>query len=168
MSAEPDYARGKGGAALGARLRRLSERIDREAAQVYAERGIKFEQRWYGVLNQIVLREPVAVTSVAGALRISHVSVSQASSSLERAGLISFVADPADGRRRLLTLTASGRALVTKLRPLWATLDAVAEQLNTEAGDIVALLDRLEDALAARSLRDRVRAEAKARTKQDI
>lgn len=155
---EADYARSRGGAALGARLRRLSERIDREVAQVYAERHIAFEQRWYGVLNQIALREPVAVTAVSGALRISHASVSQASSSLEKAGLITFVADPADGRRRLITLTHAGRRLIDELRPLWAVLDGVAEQLNAEAGNIIAGLDRLDEALAAMSIRDRVKA----------
>jgi DNA-binding MarR family transcriptional regulator len=159
MIAETDYARSRGGAALGARLRRLSERIDREVAQVYAARHVRFEQRWYGVLNQIVLREPVAVTSIAGALRITHVSVSQASSSLERAGLVTFVSDPEDGRRRLLTLSAAGRCFVEELRPLWATLDAVAEQLDREAGNIVALLDRLDDALEERSFPERVRAQ---------
>jgi MarR family transcriptional regulator, organic hydroperoxide resistance regulator len=161
-----DYARSKGGAALGARLRRLSERIDREVAQIYAERGIQFEQRWYGVLNQIVLREPIAVTDVASALRISHVSVSQASSSLERAGLIVIVADPGDGRRRLLTLSVAGRKLVDELRPLWKTLDAVAERLNAEAGDVVTLLDRLDDSLAASSFGDRVRAAELVRLKK--
>jgi MarR family transcriptional regulator, organic hydroperoxide resistance regulator len=111
------------------------------------------------VLNQIVLREPVTVTSVSSALRVSHVSVSQASGSLEKAGLIAVVPDPKDGRRRLLTLTAEGRSVVEVLRPLWAALDAVAEQLNAEAGDLVAQLDMLDDALASRSLSDRVTAE---------
>ena len=167
MSTEPDYARSRGGAALGARLRQLSERIDREVAQIYAERNIRFEQRWYGVLNQIVLREPVAVTAVAGALRISHASVSQASGSLGRAGLIASVEDPSDGRRRLLTLSKAGRALVEELRPLWVTLDRVAEQLNVEADNIVSLLDRLDDALASLSLRERVRREEQANGRSD-
>ena len=163
MKPEPDYSRSLGGAALGARLRRLSERIDREVANVYTARSIRFEQRWYGVLNQIVLHEPVAVTKVAAALCISHASVSQASSSLERAGLVTFIADESDARRRLLTLSVTGRALVEELRPLWTNLDAVAQQLNAEAGNVVALLDRLDDALAARSLQDRVQAEEQAR-----
>lgn len=159
MTIEPDYPRSRGGAALGARLRRLSDRIDREVAQVYAERNIRFEQRWYGVLNQIVLREPIAVTEIAAALRISHVSVSQATTSLERAGYIVSTPDSHDGRRRLLGLSTAGQTLVEKLRPLWSTLDAVAEQLNSETGNVVGMLDKLDDALASRSLAERVNAE---------
>ena len=43
------------GAALAARLRRLSERFDRDATKLYAAQNIRFEQRWYGLLNQLVL-----------------------------------------------------------------------------------------------------------------
>ena len=54
MSDPKDYSRGFGGGALGARLRRASERIDRDSTRVYAALDIRFEQRWYGVLRQLV------------------------------------------------------------------------------------------------------------------
>lgn len=151
------YGRSMGGGALGVRLRRLAERIDRDVAKVYEERGVAFEQRWFGVLNQVALNGPMSVSEIAAALRITHVSISQASGSLERAGYVSPRPDPEDGRRRVLTLTESGRALVKELGPLWRALERVAEQLNDEAGDVVALLNRLEDALDERTLRERLR-----------
>ena len=43
-----DFPSRSGGAAIGARLRRLSDRIDREADGLYAAFGIDFEQRWFG------------------------------------------------------------------------------------------------------------------------
>jgi DNA-binding MarR family transcriptional regulator len=156
VSNRADYSRSVGGEALGARLRRLAERIDGEVARIYASRGIAFEQRWYSVLNQIVLNGPVSIGDAAAALRITHVSVSQAASSLDRAGYICARADPADGRRRLLQLTAEGERLVADLAPLWRALATAAATLNEEAGDVVGLLDRLDDALDARSLSERV------------
>ncbi|RYG81768.1 MAG: MarR family transcriptional regulator, partial [Alphaproteobacteria bacterium] len=51
MADKSDYSRSFGGAALGARLRRASERIDRDGTRVYATRDVRFEQRWYGVLR---------------------------------------------------------------------------------------------------------------------
>jgi hypothetical protein len=45
-----DYPSRFGGAAIGARLRRLSDRIDREADGLYSALGIDFEQRWFGVM----------------------------------------------------------------------------------------------------------------------
>jgi len=151
----PDYNRSLGGAAIGARLRRISERIDRDANRVYQGMGAKFEQRWLGVLEQLVLRGPMSVNDLAKALGISHPSVSQTRDSLRKAGLISEKADPADARRRLLHVTRKGASFAQKLQPVWIALDEVGRQLNAEAGDVVAALDRLEDALDRHSIFER-------------
>lgn len=156
MASTPDYSREAGAAALAARLRRLSERIDRDAARVYAAQNIRFEQRWFGVINQLVLNGPMSIGDIAQVLRITHVSVSQASRSLEAAGIVRSAASATDSRRRILSLTAKGDALVTQLTPLWLVFDVVAEELNAEAGNIVRLLDRLDDALERKSLLARV------------
>lgn len=156
MGRSPDYSRESGGAALAARLRRLSERFDRDATRLYATQNIRFEQRWYGLLNQLVLNGPMSIGDIAEALRITHVSVSQASRSLEVAGIITSAPSNQDARRRELHLTQKGKALVAQLSPLWRALNCVAEELNAEAGDVARLLDRLDDALATRSLFDRV------------
>jgi DNA-binding MarR family transcriptional regulator len=153
-----DYNRGLGGAAIGARLRRLSERIDRDANRVYAGAGVKFEQRWLGVLEQIAAHGPMSVGELSNALRISHPSVSQTKNSLQRAGLITEQVDLRDGRRRALRITRKGSLLVKKLQPVWDVLDEVGRNLNAEAGDAVAALNRLEDALDRLSIFDRVRA----------
>ncbi len=155
QSDAPDYSRRQGGAAIGARLRRLSERIDGDAARVYADNGQAFEQRWFGVLNQLALQGPLAVGELAQAIGITHVSVSQTCRSLENAGLVSFKADAADGRRRQVNLTPKGRGLVARMAPIWTALSQVAADLNAEAGDTVAALDRLEDALNRMSLHER-------------
>lgn len=153
---DADYSRTMGGQALGARLRRLSERIDGDGARIYAARGLVFEQRWFGVLNQMVLKGPTTVGEIAATMRITHVSVSQACRSLETAGIIASASDPSDARRRLLSLTTEGAALVERMWPLWQAFNAAAAEVNAEAGDVVAALDRLDDALARKSLFDRI------------
>jgi len=145
-----------GGAALGARLRRLSARIDAEAARAYAASGVAFEQRWFGVLDQIARRGPMAVSDLAAVLGITHVSVSQTSASLQEAGLLVPTADQRDRRRRTLALTTRGVAFVERLAPLWRAFDEASRDLDEEAGRVVEALDRLERALARRSLSDRI------------
>lgn len=148
-----DYTSKAGASAIGARLRRLSERIDREAQELHAAFGVpNFEQRWFGVLNQLDLAGPLAVGELAGRLGISHVSVSQSRASMERARLIDLVPDPNDGRRRHLCLTEAGHALVARLRPLWNALSDAAVELDQDAGGVLEPLQRLEGALDARSL----------------
>lgn len=156
MTGRPDYSRLAGGAALGARLRRLSEQLDRESARIYEAFGIEFEQRWFGILNQIVLNGPMTVGEIAATLRVTHVSVSQARRSLEARGLVHSLSDEKDARRRPIALTSSGQALTAELAALWQALGDSAEELNTEAGNLIPLIDRLDDVLAQRSLFDRV------------
>lgn len=153
---DTDFSRSAGGAAIGARLRRLSDRLDADAARVYASLGIEFEQRWFGVLNQLALRGPLTVGELATSLRITHVSVSQTRQSLEKAGYITSSLDPLDSRRRQLTLTSKGKALVKRLEPVWAAFDEAAAALNAEVGDAVAMLNRLDDALTQRSMFSRI------------
>ncbi len=151
-----DYTRRAGPAAIGARLRTLSERIDREAAQLHASVGVPFEQRWFGVLNLLDRYGPLTVGELAQGLGITHASVSQTRDSLEREGLTTWEPDPADGRRRRLRLTDAGAALVTRLTPLWTALSEAAVELDREADGVVAALDRLDQALEQASLVERV------------
>jgi DNA-binding MarR family transcriptional regulator len=151
-----DYVAEIGGAALGARLRRLSAAIDADAARIYAARGVRFEQRWFGVLNQLALVGPLGVRQLADLLGITHASVSETRQSLEKAGLIRAKVDPDDARRRALALSPSGEALVAQLRPLWDAFDDAARELDAEAGGVTKALARLEQALARRSLHERV------------
>jgi len=149
-----------GGAAIGARLRRLSERIDREANAIYAACGVDFEQRWYGVLSLLDERGSLSVVDIARLLGVTHVAVSQVRRDLMGAGLVMATPDEADGRRRTLSLSEEGRALVLRLQPMWDALNRAAEGLNAEAGDPSAALDRLQAALDRASLGNRFDAEA--------
>lgn len=151
-----DYIRNAGGAAIGARLRRLSEMVDGDTTRIYESLGIRFEQRWFGVLNQLALNGPATVSELASALRISHASVSQTRQSLERAGTVLAEPDASDARRRTLKLTPAGRRLVKQLRPLWQALERAALELNAESGDVAKALDCMDDALAKVPMFDRI------------
>jgi len=160
----PRRADSLGGAVIGAHLRSLSDRIDRDANQVYVQLGIAFEQRWMGMLDLLDRSGPMSVKDIATDLRISHPSVSQTRASLLAAGLVAEREDPKDGRRRTLRLSAGGQALVEKLRPVWSALEETGRTLNREAGDVVAALARLEDALDRASIAARTAEVLDART----
>lgn len=151
-----DYSRNAGGAAIGARLRRLSENLDGDAVRVYAALGLTFEQRWFGVLNQLAIKGPTTVGELAATLKITHVSVSQTRQSLEKSGMVTSQTAPEDARRKKIILTTAGKQLVKQLRPIWSAFDQAALELNAESGDAVASLNRLDDALARQSIFDRI------------
>lgn len=147
-----------GASAIGARLRRLSERIDRDAGRLYEDMGFVFEQRWFSVVNLLMTSGPLSVGELATALRVSHASVSQIRAGLADAGLIAWDVDAANARLRRIRLTPAGEERVRRLAPLWEALAAAAIDLNAESGDALAALDRLETAVSRQSLYDRVKA----------
>jgi MarR family transcriptional regulator, organic hydroperoxide resistance regulator len=153
-----DYTRKYGPAAIGARLRRLSESIDEDARKIYAELGIGLEQRWVGVIEQLAIQGPSSVSELASSLGIRHPSVSQTRQSLEEAGLIEWDVNPSDKRSRRIRLSASGRKLYRRLAPLWELMNQAAVELNRDAGDAIAAFDRLDEALKHKPLYDRIKA----------
>jgi DNA-binding MarR family transcriptional regulator len=153
-----DFSRASGAAAIGARLRRLSERIDRDAARIYRESGERFEQRWYGVVHLLSRHDALSVGDLADRLGVSHASISQIRDGLAKAGLIAWDTDKRNARLRRLRLTPEGLAMTQRLAPVWAALNAASVDLDHEAADALAAIDRLEQALGRVSLYDRVRA----------
>jgi len=153
-----DYTRSHGPAAIGGRLRRLSESIDEDAARLYAELGMELQQRWVGTLEQLATRGPQSVTALAEALGIRHSSVSQTRRSLEEAGLIESDPHENDRRSRVLRLSASGKKLVRRLEPIWKVMNQTSAELDAEAGQVIEALERLDQALRRQSLYERVKA----------
>jgi DNA-binding MarR family transcriptional regulator len=163
-----DYPKDQGAAAIGARLRRLSERLDREADALYKELGVEFQQRWFGVVNQLALHGPMSVGDLAEVLGVTHAAVSQTRSALQARRLVASSGDPEDARKTLIALTGAGRRLVTQLAPAWSALVETARDLNREAGDAIKALDALERALSGESVLDRVRGKlARAKTRSN-
>lgn len=146
-------------AAFGKRLRRLSEVIDQDSKRLYKHLGIEFEQRWFGVINQLLLQGPMPVGAIAEALGITHASVSETRSSLQKAGLVRSQKGELDGRQRLLSLTPKAHTLIDETRPLWEAMERCSQELNAEAGDVAGILDRLAEALDRQSLFERVLAD---------
>lgn len=144
-----------GAFALGGRLRRLSDRIDRDAKSIYERMGVEFEQRWFPVFNSLRGGEALNVTEISDRLGISHVSVSVTRKSLEAAGLVTSTPDKSDGRRSVLALTKKGKILAVELGPLFTALDLAAADLNADAGNAITAIKRLEEALEIKSLSER-------------
>jgi DNA-binding MarR family transcriptional regulator len=150
-----DYSGAYGAAALGSRLRRVSERIDREATAVYQRAGLRFEQRWMAVTSLLIECGEMSVSEIAQALRITQPSVSQTLCSLHAAGFAAEKADPQDARRRIQFLTKAGMGFVDQVKEIWESLKITARELDREAGDVISSLDRLENALDRVSLSER-------------
>jgi MarR family transcriptional regulator, organic hydroperoxide resistance regulator len=162
-----DFVVEKGTAAFGTRLRRLSERLDRDVRELYRRHGFSFEPSWFPVFTALSELGPMSVGDLAERMGISHPAVSQIRAKLLKAGLVRVRADAGDQRRQMLQLTEKGKALVEKLRPLWTAITETTEQLCREsAPQLLHQLTKIEAALDDRSLIDRVARDPAKKTKR--
>jgi len=146
-----------GDLAFASRLRRLSERLLRDASRIYQAQRVDFEARWFPVLFLLHRNAPLAVTDIARALGITHPAVNQIARAMSAKGLLVVGKDKKDDRKRLLSLSATGRKMVDTLKPVWAAIEEANRELLEDTGsDILGGLDRIERALDKLDMFDRV------------
>ncbi len=146
-----------GALALASRLRRLGERLQRDASRIYREQRLEFEARWFPVAYLLSREPPMSVTAVADALGMTHPAVNQIATQMVRRGLLISRKDKDDERRRLLSLAPKGRQVVGELQPLWDAVEECTRRLIREAGgDLLSGIAAIEKSLDRREMYDRI------------
>ncbi|UFH56111.1 bifunctional helix-turn-helix transcriptional regulator/GNAT family N-acetyltransferase [Spirosoma sp. KNUC1025] len=143
--------------ALASRLRRLSDYYWQNVTATYRKSGLDFDVRWATVFVLIARQGPVAVMEIAERLGITHPAVIQVTNELEKHKLIVSTKSERDGRKRFLTLSEDGRAMLPKLQPLWdAFITVNHEMLASQQHNLLTSLQEMENQLAERGFFDRV------------
>jgi DNA-binding MarR family transcriptional regulator/N-acetylglutamate synthase-like GNAT family acetyltransferase len=159
-----DLIKQLGSLALASRLKRLSDRLMRDGSRIYREQGLDFEPRWFTVFYLLSRKSPMAVTEIAHDLRVTHPAINQVAGAMEKAGMLVSQKDKSDERKRLLSLSTSGKALLTKLKPIWNDFKLSAGELLAESGvDLLEVLDRIENSLDDTEMYDRIKTQIKKR-----
>jgi DNA-binding MarR family transcriptional regulator len=83
-------------------------------------------------LSRIATKGPTTVSALANAEHVRPQSMAETVAALRRDGLVAAKPDPTDGRKTSMSITASGRKLVSSLVPTReAWLEAAIEQQLT-------------------------------------
>jgi DNA-binding MarR family transcriptional regulator/GNAT superfamily N-acetyltransferase len=144
--------------AIGTRLRLLSERLAKDAAQVYRHYGLDFEGRWFPVLYALMEKDGQSVGELTETTGQSQVSVSQIIKAMAAHGLVQLRPAAADGRKTVVRLTAAARARLPALREQIADVGTVMETLlGATSHNLWLALDQFEAELEQKGFLDRVR-----------
>jgi DNA-binding MarR family transcriptional regulator len=103
--------------------RTLARRFDE------ALRPVGLTNGQFSLLMSLNRPAPAGMGSVATLLGMDRTTLTAALKPLERRGLITVAADPADRRSRQLTLTEEGRAVLASAVPIWEATHAAVEAL---------------------------------------
>jgi DNA-binding MarR family transcriptional regulator/GNAT superfamily N-acetyltransferase len=158
-----------GPAALGSRLRRLSEQMTGQAAEVYALYHIAFEPRWFPVFYTVADQPGLHVGEIAERIGQTHAAVSQVLKELSKHTLVRIERGETDMRRSVVTLTEEGRQLWPTLQQQAADVRLVMESMLAETRhNLWQAIGEVEYALSRNSLTSRVKAVRDQRIAADV
>jgi len=155
--------------AIGTRLRRLSEWITEDAAQIYTLYGVELQPKWFPVYYVLSGAEAKTITQIAEEIEHSHVSVSKIIREMAKQGLVNFGSDANDARKNLVSLSEKGLAInakiATQYEDVGSAIDAISAQSNH---DLWKAIEEWEFLLGQKSLLQRVTEQRKARESKSV
>ena len=92
-----------------------------------ALRPLNLTNGQFSLLMSLNRPQPASISSVSAVLAMDRTTVTANLKPLERRGLVTVIPNDADKRRRHLTLTPAGRALLTAALPIWRQTHAAIE-----------------------------------------
>jgi GNAT superfamily N-acetyltransferase/predicted transcriptional regulator len=150
--------------AIGSRLRRLSDLLTEEAAQIYALFDVDLQPKWFPVFYVLSRGEERTITEIAQEIGHSHPSVSQIVREMAKKGYVKEKKGKKDGRKNFITLSATGEAIRTKIQDQYADVGAaVNTAMQTTQYDLWKAIAEWEFLLEQKSLLRRVQEEKKKR-----
>jgi DNA-binding MarR family transcriptional regulator/GNAT superfamily N-acetyltransferase len=153
MTSLHDY----GSLLLGSRLRKVSEALYAGVDEVYRRAGVDLPSRCFPILFLLRDHGRLGISELAAKLGQTHPAVSQMSRKLLRHRVVKESPDPKDDRRRLLSLSGHGRAVMERLEPVWKAIVAAAADLEADH-PLSRHLTAVDQALEARGFAARIRA----------
>lgn len=123
-------------------VQRAARALARRFDEVF--RPLDLTHGQFSLLMSLNRPEPPNIGSVAALLVMDRTTLTAALKPLERRGLVKVSIDKEDKRGRRLTITAAGRALLSKAFPLWRRAHAEIDGLIPRGGP-----DELRAALRA-------------------
>ncbi|MBO9592961.1 MAG: winged helix-turn-helix transcriptional regulator [Niabella sp.] len=140
--------------ALASRLQRLSERIRKQGHEIYRAHGIDFDPKWFPVIYALHKKSELGVMELAAAIGYTHPSTISLLKELEKKKLIRSKKHPADERKRQLSLSSRGQALVAAMQPVWELLVQAITQITDTPNNLFKSIAEVEQRLGQAALTD--------------
>ena len=132
---------------LGTQLRHLIDLLDGAVGAAYEEAGLDYRPRYTPVMRALMAGAPRTIGQVAEAAGITQPAATQTIALMLKAGLLASEPGALDGRQKMISLSAQGRALLPQLQQCWQATAAAARSLDADLP--YPLSDALANAIAA-------------------
>lgn len=151
-----DFLESAGALGIATRLRRLADEFAVQVNEIYEFEKIEFDAVYFPILKTLDSSESVSLNDIANLLGRTHSAISQLASKMEKSGLIVAKAGADDARKRMITLSVKGKKLVNQLRPVWAELTKVLDDvISTPGTTLLSVVREIEKELSNKRLIER-------------
>lgn len=164
-----DFYAKVGKKALGSRLRRLSELLTDQAAEVYSLYDVNIEPKWFPVFYVLSEGEEKSITQIAQEIGHSHPSVSTIVKEMVKKDIAMKAAGRKDGRENFVKLTDKGLVINNRIQAQYTDVNTAIEvALEETQNNIWKAIEEWEFLLGQKSLLERVRKEKKLRESKEV
>ena len=164
-----DFYQNVGKMALGSRLRRLSELLTDQAAEVYAMYGVELAPKWFPVFYVLSVNGEMSISQIAQEIGHSHPSVSTIVKEMQKKEVVIKAGDRVDKRENYVRLSEKGFEINNQVQAQYRDVEAAIEKAMSETqNNIWDAIGEWEYLLNEKSLLRRVRDEKKVRETKEI
>ena len=151
--------------AISTRLQRLSDRLRKDGALIYASFDIDFEPKWFPVIYTLHHKGAMSVMELADEIGYAHPSTISLVKELEKKKLVQSKKDKADERRRMISLTGPGENLIVKMKPVWKLMTSLIKDITDTPTNLMKAIEEVEDQLDSQGFYQRAIARLPAASK---
>lgn len=164
-----DFYTQVGKMALGSRLRRLSETLTDDAAQVYEMYHVPLQPKWWPVFYVLSQGQDKTITAIAEEIGHSHPSVSTIIREMVKQGIVLEKKDKHDGRKNVVGLSKKGNNILANISQQYADVTSAIEEAASQARyDLWKAIEEWEFLLSQKSLLRRVQEQKKLRESKAV
>jgi len=164
-----DFYQKTGKMALGSRLRRLSELLTDQAAEVYALYEVDIQPKWFPVFYVLSSGGEKTISQIAQEIGHSHPSVSIIVREMEKREVVIKGDNQSDKRENYVKLSEKGFRISDRIQAQYKDVEAAIERALSEThNDIWQAIEEWEFLLGEKSLLKRVADEKKLRESKAV
>jgi DNA-binding MarR family transcriptional regulator/N-acetylglutamate synthase-like GNAT family acetyltransferase len=155
--------------ALATRIKLLAEKMLQDGSEIYRSLNIDFEPRFFAVFYLLKDYPSLSVTEIANHIGISQPAVTQILNSMIKKNLVKMIKDKVDTRKKIITISKKGEAMLPQLLPLWKDFEEGVGEIFTKSDiNILEILDKIESAIDEKSIFERVTDRVKKRLRENV
>lgn len=132
-----------------ARIRRLSDKLNKMGRVVYNDLNLEIEPNWHLILLLLEEEKELTATEIAEILSFSHTAIIKIAKKMVQSGFLNCQKSTIDSRKQLYSLTEKATKKLPKLKAIWNDIATVHKQYVSR--NFLKELTAIENALEEKS-----------------